>query len=165
MIKRIILDLWQTLTYRKVPYISGKKISEVVKSKIPYKKFVKIFERLLQLKLWSSEYLAYANLCRNIGLPLQPDLVNRVIQLRHIAESNTKLYNYTLPLLRQLKGLGYKIGLLSNSSVLEARIIKKTRLFKYIDYPLFSYQVGVIKPLLQFFNFYLRKPVIVLQNV
>ncbi len=157
MIKLIIFDLWQTLAYRKVPYISSKRISEVVKSRIPYKKFVKIFEKSLQLKSWSSEYLAYTNFCRNIGLPLQPDLINRVMRLRQLAESHAKLYSYTLPLLKQLKSFGYKIALLSNSSVFETKVIKKTELLNYIDYPLFSYQVGAIKPSPKFFKALLKK--------
>ncbi|MFH1111612.1 MAG: HAD family hydrolase [Patescibacteria group bacterium] len=158
MIKLVIFDLWKTLAYRKVPYSTTRKILQITNSPIPHKEFVKIFERSLQLKPWRSEYLAYANLCQAAGLPLEPTLVTKVMNIRKAAESRTKLYSYSISLLRQLNNLGYKTALLSNSTIFNVRVLKKkTNLLKYIDYPLFSYQVGAIKPSLIFFKALLKK--------
>ncbi|MFA4937337.1 MAG: HAD family hydrolase [Patescibacteria group bacterium] len=158
MIKLVIFDLWQTLAYRRVPYSTTHRILQVTKSLIPHKKFVKIFERSLQLKPWRSEYSAYTNLCQAMKMTVTANLVRKIMDLRKAAEAQTKLYFYSVPLLKQLKNLGFETALLSNSSIFAVKVFKKkTNLLKYIDYPVFSYQVGAIKPSLKFFKVLLKK--------
>ncbi len=156
MIKLIIFDLWQTLAYRDVPYSTTSKILEATHSKIPKNKFVKMFETSLQTKKWRSKYKAYANLCRNMHLPASDKNIKLLMNMRDKAEAKTKLFHYTIPLLKRLKKIGYKIGLISNSSVFAAKRLNKIRLLEYIDYPLFSYQVGAIKPNLKIFRTILK---------
>lgn len=69
----------------------------------------------------------------------------------------TKLYSYTVPMLRQLREKNRKTGVISNSSVFAVeQIKKKTNLLDYIDYQLFSYGVGYVKPDLKIFEEMLR---------
>lgn len=103
MIKLIIFDIWETIAYRDLPERSSKTIRKTIKSQIPYPEFVKIFEKSLQTKRWNSKFDAYANLCKNINLPVTDENVNLLMSMRDSAEDKTKEYEYTIPMLKQLK--------------------------------------------------------------
>ncbi|MDD2647111.1 MAG: HAD-IA family hydrolase [Patescibacteria group bacterium] len=152
MIKLVIFDLWKTLAYRQVPYSSTSKILEETALNIPKDKFIKIFESSLQTKRWKSKYRAYRNLCHNMGLLETRENIDLLINIRDKAEAKTELYPYTIQLLKQLHKLNYKTALISNSSIFAIKQIKKTKILDYIDYPLFSFQVGVIKPDLKIYR-------------
>lgn len=153
MIKLIIFDLRKTLAYRDVEKSSTTQMLEQTWSSLPKKDFVKIFENSVQTKKRTNKYEAYENLCKNMGLPMTKDNVNLLMNIRDYAESQSKLYLYTIPMLKQLRKLWYKIWLLSNSSIFAVEVLKrKTNLLDYIDYPLFSFEVGTIKPDLAFFE-------------
>lgn len=152
-IKLIIFDLWQTLAYRDVEYSTTSEMLNQTGCKIPKDKFVKIFEESLQTRKWDSKFEAYKNLCKNMGLETTEENIALLMQIRDKAEEETKLYFHTLSMLEQLREQGYKTGLISNSSIFAIeQIKKKTQLLDYIDYPLFSFDVEVIKPDLKFFK-------------
>jgi FMN phosphatase YigB (HAD superfamily) len=46
---------------------------------------------------------------------------------------------------------------MSNTSIFTKKYIKRTGLLKYIDYALFSFEIGVIKPDLKFFRIMRQK--------
>ena len=153
MIKLVIFDLWKTLAYRDVPESSTKVMLRLTNSSIPRQEFVKIFENSLQTKKWDSKFDAYANLCKNMNLPVTEENVNLLISIRDEAESKTKEFEHTNSMLRQLKDSWYKIWLISNCSVFALEQIRnKTTILDYIDYPLFSFEVGTIKPDLRIFE-------------
>lgn len=153
MIKLIIFDLRKTLAYRDVEKSSTTQMLEQTWASLPKKDFVKIFENSVQTKKRTNKYEAYENLCKNMGLSITEDNVNLLINIRDYAESQSKLYLHTIPMLKQLRKLWYKIWLLSNSSIFAVEVLKrKTNLLDYIDYPLFSFEVGTIKPDLAFFE-------------
>ena len=153
MISLIIFDIWETIAYRDLPENSSKTIRRTIKSQIPYPEFVKIFENSLQTKKWNSKFDAYANLCKNINLPVTDKNINLLMSMRNSAENKTKEYEYTIPMLKQLKDFWYKIWLISNSSVFEIEHLKeKTKILDYVDYPLFSFDVGKVKPDLKIFE-------------
>ena len=153
MIKLIVFDVWKTLAYRDLPEDNSKTIRRTVKSQIPYPEFVKIFENSLQTKKWNSKFDAYANLCKNINLPVTDENINLLMSMRDDAENKAKEYEYTIPMLKQLKDSWYKIWLISNCSIFEKKQLKeKTRILDYIDYPLFTFDVGVVKPDLKIFE-------------
>lgn len=145
MIKLIVFDLWQTLVYRDINYNTSDMLN-LFHPKIPKEKIIKIFESSIQTKKWKSEYKAFENLCRNFKINSNKETVKLLMDLRDYADSKTKVYPHVKPMLRQLKE-NYKIGLLSNSSVFDMKYMQRaTHLLKYIDYPLFSFDVGKIKP-------------------
>lgn len=153
MIKLIVFDIWKTLAYRDLSENSSKTIRRTIRSQIPYPEFVKIFEDSLQTKKRDSKFDAYANLCKNIKLPVTDENINLLMSMRDDAENKTKEYEYTIPMLKQLKDSWYKIWLISNSSVFEIEHLKeKTKILDYVDYPLFSFDVGTIKPNLKIFE-------------
>jgi len=156
MIKLIIFDLWDTLAYRG--HGTLKKISEKTGIKIQKRKYIKIYENSVQTKRWKSKFEAYKNLCKNLGIGTIKQNINFLIKIRDKVEAKTKLFPYTIPMLRQLRKQGYKIGLISNTSIFSIeQIKKKTNLLKYIDYPLPSFEVGVIKPNVKIFKEMLRR--------
>ena len=153
MISLIIFDIWKTIAYRDLSENSSKTIRRTIKSQIPYPEFVKIFENSLQTRKWNSKFDAYANLCTNINLPVTDENVNLLMSMRDSAENKTKEYEYTIPMLKQLKDARYKIWLISNSSVFEIEHLKeKTKILDYVDYQLFSFDIGKIKPDLKIFE-------------
>lgn len=153
MISLVIFDLWQTLAYRDVPESSTKTILRLTNSPIPRSEFVKIFENSLQTKKWESKYDAYANLCKNMNLPVTEENVQLLMSIRDNAENHTKEYEHTIPMLKQLKDAWYKIWLISNCSVFALEHIKnKTSILDYIDYPLFSFDAWTIKPDLKIYE-------------
>jgi len=158
MIKLIIFDLWKTLAYKDVHDSSLKEMLKLTGVKIPKSKFVKIFEESVQTKKWKSEFAAYKNLCDHMGIEHTKENVNLLMKIRDKAEAKAKLFPHTISMLKQLRKKGYKIGLVSNSSVFAVKQLKKkTNLLKYIDYPYFSYDVRVIKPDVKAFRKMLKK--------
>ena len=103
MIKLIVFDIWKTIAYRDLQENSSKTIRKAIKSQIPYFEFVKIFEDSLQTKKWNSKFDAYANLCKNIKLPVTDENINLLMSMRDDAENKAKEYEYTIPMLKQLK--------------------------------------------------------------
>lgn len=158
VIKLVIFDLWNTLAYKRGDSHSTIKMQKFLKIKMPHKKFIKIFENSVQTKRWKSEYKAYENLAKNCRVAATKENIEKLIKIRHRAEKNTSLYKHTIPMLRELKNKGYKIALLTNSSVFAINEIKrKTKILDYIDYPVFSYDIGAVKPDLKGYRYILKK--------
>lgn len=159
MIKLIVFDLWQTLAYRKGDFnhFYTRQILKKFNLKFSIEEAVKIFENSVQLKKWVSKFEAYKNLCKNFGIDETCENINLLVGMRNHVENNAVLYKHSLPLLKNLKKQGYEIGLITNSTVFSIEKIKKMGLLKYIDYPVFSFDVGVVKPDLKSFKLILKK--------
>ncbi|MEM2974438.1 MAG: HAD-IA family hydrolase [Candidatus Micrarchaeia archaeon] len=99
----------------------------------------------------------HSNLLKNLGLPQSESLLRSIIEKRDCLESHARLFRHTIPMLRRLRKQGYMIGIISNTSIFAIDHIKKTKLLDYVDYPLFSYMVGAIKPDPRIFNEMLRR--------
>ena len=159
-IKLIIFDLWGTLAYRAGDFhhYCLKEMLKKTHTKMALKKFVKIFEISVQTKKWKSRYRAYENLCKNMGVEKTKENINLLSDLRKGAELKERLYLHTISMLKKLRKQGYKIALLSNSTIFSIKQIKKTTpLLKYVDYTMFSFEYGEIKPSLKGFKKILKK--------
>lgn len=158
MIKLIVFDLWNTLIYKKVKLDTYHKLLKEKNVKISKKEFVSIFEKSLQRKKWKSERKAYKKLCKNLGLETSKENLDFIVNFRDGIEEKVKTYSHTSSILRKLKKQGYKIGIVSNISYFSVKRVKKhTNFLKYIDYPLFSYLAGTVKPDKKIFKKMLRK--------
>lgn len=147
MIKLVVFDLWNTLAYKDVEVHPLDIIREKLKVKNPREEFIKIFEESTQTKKWKTKKEAYANLCKNLKIPETEENIKIIRDIRDKAEKKIKLFEYTEDLIQQLKKQSYEIGIASNSTIFIIEEIKKnTNLLEKIDYPLFSFDVGVIKP-------------------
>lgn len=81
-----------------------------------------------------------------MGLETTKENIDLLIEIRDTAEEQTKLFPHVIPMLKKLKEQKIKTGLISNSSIFAIKHIKqKTNLLKFIDIPLFSFDVRTIK--------------------
>ncbi len=153
MIKLIIFDLWKTLAYRDIPEDRTVTMKNAMHINIPHEEFVKLFEQSLQTQKRDSKFDAYSHLCKIIWLPATEERVEILIWIAEHAEKRAKAYPHTMHMLKQLKKAWYKIGIISNNGNFALEWVKrKTKILDYIDYPLFSFEVWVIKPNLKIFE-------------
>lgn len=155
MIKLICFDLWNTLATRKKNQLTSsvKELEDFFKIKENHKTVVKAFENIIQTREWSNEYEAYSKFLLHFKIKPTFSNVMKAIKIREDSEYNIILYDFVIPLLKQIKDLNIKIGLISNSSVFVIKNVrKKTDLLDYIDYPLFSFDVKTIKPDLKIYK-------------
>ena len=155
MIKLICFDLWNTLATRKKNQLTSsvKELEDFFKIKEDHKTVVKAFENIIQTREWSNEYEAYSKFLLHFKIKPTFSNVMKAIKIREDSEYNIVLYDFVIPLLKQIKDLNIKIGLISNSSVFVIKNVrKKTDLLDYIDYPLFSFDVKTIKPDLKIYK-------------
>lgn len=155
MIKLICFDLWNTLATRKKNQLTSsvKELEDFFKIKEDHKTVVKAFESIIQTKNWSNEFEAYSKFLLHFKIKPTFSNVMKAIKIREDSEYNIVLYDFVIPLLKQIKNLNLKIGLISNSSVFVIKNVRqKTDLLDYIDYPLFSFDVKTIKPDLKIYK-------------
>ena len=148
MIKLIVFDLWSTLATRTNPYYHfSTEMKKEFKLKLYEDEIISIFEETIQTRLWESEFDAYKELARNLEIAPTEKNILKIMALREHAERNIELYDFSISLLKSLRKKGYKTALLTNSSRFIYDMVKdKTNLLEYIDYSLFSYQIGYVKP-------------------
>lgn len=148
MIKLIIFDVWKTLAERGPKgYSSTLEMKKKFELEQTQKEIAKIFEKIIQTKRWETEYDAYKELLKELKIDATRANIMQAIAIRGKAEINIVLYDFVIPLLKQLRKKKIKIGLITNSSIFIKEILERdTGLLKYIDYPIFSYELGTIKP-------------------
>jgi HAD superfamily hydrolase (TIGR01662 family) len=80
------------------------------------------------------------------------DLWNTLIY-KDKKEDVIREYSHTISMLESLKEQGFDIGLITNSSHFSIeRVKKETKIFEFIDYAIFSFNVGAIKPSIKMFE-------------
>lgn len=144
-IKLVLFDLWKTLAHRDCGYSTMSKMLEKSGLNMKKEQFAIIFEGVIQTRIWASEEEAYKEFCNKLGV--DKNYAKDFMGIRHNAEKKVRLYGFAIPLLENLKKNGYKTGIASNSTHSSiVQIKKRTGLFKRIDYPVFSFDVGAPKP-------------------
>jgi HAD superfamily hydrolase (TIGR01549 family) len=153
MIKLICFDLWSTLATRSnIKYHFSDTLKKEFNLNIKKQEIINLFEETVQTKYWETEIDAHSEFLKKINLPITKENIFKITAIRDKAENNIKLYDFTITLLKQLKEKRYKIGLITNSSIFIYNLVKEnTDLLNYIDYPLFSFQISVVKPNLQIY--------------
>ncbi len=147
MIKVVVFDLWETLASSRVKESYSKLLKKEFNIKKPLDKIRDIFEETFQTKYWETEYDAFKEICRNLVVAPTDKNIFRMIALRERKKGDIYLFKESIPLLKQLKKKNYKTGIISNTSMADYdRMKNKLKILKYIDYPVFSFQVGVVKP-------------------
>ena len=145
MIKLIIFDLWNTLAAISGPSTT-EGIMKILDLDIKKEKCRKIYEQSYQTKKYNSLYDACRQLCIDFKIEPKNELVKNLSTMFKKNIVSIDLFPHTIKMLEQLKKQRYYIGLISNTSNCVIKKIKKTELFDYIDYPLFSFDIGLIKP-------------------
>ncbi len=148
MIKLICFDLWSTLATRTdTKYHFSDTLKKKFNLSIDKEKLISIFEETVQTKYWENELDAHNELAEKLNIPLTKENIFKITAIRDKAENQIKLYDFTIPLLKELQNQKYKTALITNSSIFIYDIIKQeTNILDYLDYSLFSFQIGVVKP-------------------
>ncbi len=147
MIKVIAFDLWETLATTKIKSSFSKSIQKHFNINKSLEEIRDVFEDTVQTKFWETDYDACKELCRNLEIAPVDKNIFKMIAIREKRKKDALLFKETIPLLKQIKEKGYKTALISNTSMSDYdNIVTKLKLLKHIDYPVFSFQVGVVKP-------------------
>jgi HAD superfamily hydrolase (TIGR01662 family) len=146
MIKLIIFDLWNTLQHkdRKIGTIEW--FWAKFARKHPYKKVLKIYERIFQEDRSEDFVKKYKKLFDELHLKKDKKVIKKVAWYRKKIESNGVLYKYVIPLMKKLKKKKYKIAILSNITYMQGKKIKKKAVSHYVNHFFFSCDLGSIKP-------------------
>ena len=147
MVKLVAFDLWKTLAEK--PFSTAERIRKEFcpQSGLRHRYFVKLYEEVTQTKEWGSREEMAEDLLRKLGSEANERNVARVIDILEEAEGGFSVYPHAVGMLNLLKVHGYVTGLVSNSNIFSVeRIRERSELLKHIDFPVFSFEVGAIKP-------------------
>ena len=148
MIKLIVFDLWATLAKRDgIDFHFALKIVGEFKLDKLEADVNDIFRNTVKTRRWETEFDAYIEFARNVGIEPTEKNIFKIIKLRRIAENNIRISDFVYPLLKALKKNNYILSIITNSSIFAKELLEKnTKILDYIDYPLFSFEIGAIKP-------------------
>ena len=87
----------------------------------------------------------YREILKTLSLKVDEGTEKELAQLNFVSISYS-LYHDTLPFLKALKSLGYRIHIISNASKKIHQVLKETSLIEYVETVTASYEVGRMKP-------------------
>jgi len=145
-IKLIIFDLWNTLEYKRHEKGSVEWIKSKLARKHSLRKVRKTFEKTFQMHKSDSFEKDYKKMFDILKIKYDHVLIKKNAFYRKRIESESSLYKYSIPLIKELKKKGYKLCILSNITHFHGIRMKKSILKKYMDKFFFSYEIGSIKP-------------------
>jgi 2-haloacid dehalogenase/putative hydrolase of the HAD superfamily len=89
--------------------------------------------------------LDFTDILYEMGIPPTPELVRRLASVNYLSD-HYELYDDSIPFLRELKGRGVKIILVTNTTKKVRRIVRDLDLDKYVDHVVASCDVNLMKP-------------------
>jgi HAD superfamily hydrolase (TIGR01549 family) len=147
MVKLVAFDLWKTLA--KKQFSTAEKIREEFcpRSSLRPRYFLKLFEEATQTTRWNTREEMADSILRRLGAEPSERNIARVIDIMDGAEGNFELLPHAIQMLKSLKVRGYVTGIVSNTNVFSVEHLKeKSELLRHVDFPVFSFDVGAIKP-------------------
>jgi FMN phosphatase YigB (HAD superfamily) len=143
MKKAIIFDLWETLGTKNVT--TSKTLRE--KFGIPKtENFMRLYEEAVQLHQWETEEGMAKNFLSKFNLEQKPESIIFIIELFRKGIIEATLFGGIRGLLIALKEKGYKLGLLSNTTIFEAVVLERLEIRNLFDAVVFSWHKGNLKP-------------------
>lgn len=140
--RAIVFDLWQTLAHK------GIGVSESLRQLIglpAYDGYLKDYERAIQLRVWRDfDQLARGYLAA-FGRPASSSLVERAAAVFKDALLGAEPFPDMERLVCGLRS-HLRVGLLSNTTNLEAAILNTWDVNRCFDARVFSWQTGLLKP-------------------
>jgi len=137
MVKLIIFDLWETLGTKNVA------VSKLLREKFNISNssdYMRKYEEAVQLHHWKTEEEMAINYLHNFGIEITKDNVKFVVDV-----------------LIQLKKKGYKLGLLSNTTIFESTVLDLLNIKDLFDVVVFSWHKGNLKPSKEAFDHILNE--------
>jgi HAD superfamily hydrolase (TIGR01509 family) len=147
MAKLVAFDLWKTLAQKGFSTAEAIRREFCPQSGLRNRYFAKLFEEVTQTTEWRSMEEMADSLLRKLGAESTKGNIERVIDIVEGAEGNFFVYPHVLPMLKSLKVHGYVTALVSNSNVFSAEYVReRSGIMRHMDYQVFSFEVGAIKP-------------------
>ncbi|MFW9897548.1 MAG: HAD family hydrolase, partial [Candidatus Thorarchaeota archaeon] len=155
--KAIIFDLFGTIvdSYSVQGYI--KLLSEMASAlELPYEDFSKLwrettYERGIGIFKTTEDSIKY--ICNRLNISLSVENIRKCEQIR--LDTTRKALtpkNGAIEILKNLRRLGYKIGLISNCSAEVPLLWNNTEMSQFFDVAIFSSSVGMKKPDVQIYK-------------
>ena len=155
--KAIIFDLFGTLVDSYSVQGYNRYLTEMASAlELPEEDFSKlwrdtIYERGIGIFKTTEECIRY--ICNKLKASVSEENIKKCDQIR--LENTRKALtpkNGAVDILKRLRGLGYKIGLITNCSAEVPLLWKNTELSHFFDVSIFSASVGMKKPDPQIYN-------------
>jgi len=164
--KAVSFDLWFTLIWSDdniLEEYTSKRIEAIYTvlskygSKLSYEDVEKLYEYTAHFRMIIHPRKTIKYIIYGAGIDLDEDIIDKVWRAYEEATSHVKPYvnDQAFDALDYIKGLGYKIGIITNTSLSEEgiwRILRNINLSKYIDIVLSSATEEVKKPFPEIFN-------------
>jgi HAD superfamily hydrolase (TIGR01509 family) len=148
MKKAIIFDLWNTLLEKE---ISTSKTLQKHFAISSGHDFMKKYEDATQRSVWKNEEDVACSFLSSFGIEKTKENIDAYIDI--IKRGNRAImFEGMHELLLSLKEKGYKLAILSNTSVFESSIVKDLDIEKLFDVVAFSWQTGYLKPSIEAFD-------------
>jgi HAD superfamily hydrolase (TIGR01549 family) len=148
----IIFDCWNTLFY-----IHSKRSWMSLWRRRSYP-MVKRLERSFMLEPESSAVVVAAKLAKDLRLPPVGPVLSRIQRAVENPGQNYAAYHDAISVLADLRGRGYKLGMISNTFQLAFEPVRQQyHLDKIFDVITPSYEVGLLKPDRRIFQMMLEK--------
>ena len=154
MVKLIIFDLWETLGTKNVA------VSKLLREKFNISNssdYMRKYEEAVQLHHWKTEEEMAINYLHNFGIEITKDNVKFVVDVFKEGIIKATLFDGIYELLIQLKKKGYKLGLLSNTTIFESTVLDLLNIKDLFDVVVFSWHKGNLKPSKEAFDHILNE--------
>lgn len=155
MVTAIIFDLYDTLIYRDEDVTNSTRNEIAARLGVSPADLSALWrkyrnERMLGVIPTLEEHLRLV--ASDLGVDVTPDEIAALAALERKGVSEAvRLYAATLPTLDALRGMGFKLGLLSNASDVAEEPLWRLGLGDRFDSIVLSHKVGILKPDLRIF--------------
>ena len=139
--KAVLFDFWGTLAYNKYGHARHDWVLEIIGRK--NRQYYLQLKREWGAKPWSTEEF-FSRLVGRLGL--EPGMVNKLVRVWEKQLSGCHLYPEVIPVLKKLKSMGLKIGLVSNTHPLTHKTLAILGVNKFFDSIVLSCDAGSEKP-------------------
>jgi putative hydrolase of the HAD superfamily len=147
MAKLVAFDLWETLAQKGFSTAEAIRREFCPNSGLRNRYFARLFEEVTQTTVWHGMDEMAESLLRKLGAEPTKGNIARVIDILEWSEGNFSVFPHVLPMLKSLKVNGYVTALISNLTSFSAEYIReRSDITRHMDYQVFSFEVGSIKP-------------------
>ncbi len=146
MIKAVLFDFWGTLVEIGVFPSPVKQVRNILDlHRLPYRKYIVLFERSFMLDESDDLYKAFTTVCEAFRREPSQEVLDELVGMWNKNKLLAKPFADTVRALETLRKQ-YKVALVSNSDSFSVKsVIDKFKLGQYFDETLLSHETGYLK--------------------
>ncbi len=146
MKKVIIFDFWGTIVEIGVQPSPIRQVKNILGIDIPFSSYIVRFEEVFMKQPYQNLFEAFTEVCKSFHIEPRQELLEELVGLWNKNKLLAKPFPETIEVLNELKGLGYKVVMLSNTDCFSIEeVVEKYGLKEYFDMIVLSYQVRMLK--------------------